>query len=173
MPGRKSSGAGRGIFPTSNIAVNNQDGTVIDTTNGVQRLLLADGVTEPWITGTDGLSGNVMVTNKGNYGVIYRVRLAYTSSDGRGLAVLIGAPGRRSGGESRPMAALVVTSESGKEIPLQLTATREAARQRGTLALALKLPATKPGETNHIAFQYSPPGGSSLPTPIYLAPFRQ
>jgi hypothetical protein len=172
LPGEKSSGAGRGIFRTADIAVTNRDGLCIDSADGVQRLVLADGRHEPWVTGFDALAGNMAVTNKGSYGVIYHVRLAYRSSDGRAMAVLVGAPGRRSSGETRPMAALKVSDGIWKGGWLAIAASRAASRERGTMALAQKLAPPRAGKINYVEMIYSPPGGSSLPTPIFFAPFR-
>jgi len=172
LPGKKSSGAGRGIFRTADIAATNRDGLAIDSADGVQRLVLADGRREAWVTGFDGLTENMAVTNKGNYGVIYHIRLACKSSDGRAMAILVGAPGRRSGGETRPMAALKVSAGIWKGGWLGISGSRAAPRERGTMALVQKLAAPATGATNYVEIIYSPPGGSSLPTPIFFAPFR-
>src|SRR5665213_1608100 len=173
LPGRKLSGAGRGVFPTADLAVVNQPGTVLDTAEGVQRLVLADGRRDPWVKGTDGLAGNMEVTNKGSYGVVYRIRLAYTSSDGRGWALLVGAGGRRRGGETRPMAALKVSDGVWNGGWIGLAGPRPQVKERGAAALVQEFAPPAGGGTNFVEIIYSPPGGSSLPTPIFFAPFKR
>jgi hypothetical protein len=171
LPRTDHSGAGRGLFPNADFAVTNADGSVIDTTQGVQRLVLADGASDRWVLGTDALSDYRTVTNKGSYGVMYHISLAYTSSDGRSLAILIGAPGGRRGSESRPMAAVKISGGiwPGGWVALS---TGEPIRRRGAAAVIQVLPPPSRGTTNVLEMIYSPPGGSSLPTPVFFAPFR-
>lgn len=173
FPGRRPSGAGRGLFPTADFLVCNAPGTVIDTAEGMQRLLLSDGRRERWAAGTDGLSGGITVTNNGNYGMIYHARLSYISSDGRGLALLVGAPERRYGGETRPKAAVEVSDGRWKGGWVAVTGAGDPPARRGIVEVVQEFPAAPPGVTNTIDLTYSPPGGSSLPTPIYLAPFGE
>jgi hypothetical protein len=172
LPGESPSGAGRGIFRTADIVATNLYGSVVDTTNGVQRLLLADGRRDPWVRGFDGLAGNMAVTNKGNYGVIYHIRLAWKSSDDRSLALLIGAPGSRMGEEIRPMAAVKVSDGIWKGGWQAISATGALSHQPGEVALAQKFAPPSPGTTNYLEIIYSPPGGSSLPTSLFFAPFQ-
>jgi hypothetical protein len=171
LPRKQPGGAGRGLFPNADLAISNAPGCVIDTTNGVQRLLLADGSSDPWVLGTDALEANMIVTNKGSYGVIYHISLAYASSDGRSLAILIGAPGGRRGGEARPRVALKISGGLWPGGWVSLTGGGSV-RQRGATAVAQVLPPPPRGATNVVEMIYSPPGGSSLPTPIFFAPFR-
>jgi hypothetical protein len=171
LPPKQPSGAGRGIFPEADFAVTNAPGCVVDTANGVQRLVLSDGASDPWVLGTDALSGNMTVTNKGSYGVIYHIKLAYASSDGRSLAILIGARGGRRGGEARPMAAIKISGGVWPEGWVSMSGGGPGLR-RGAAAVAQVLPPPPRGATNVLEMIYSPPGGSSLPTPIFFAPFR-
>jgi hypothetical protein len=166
LPGQRLSGAGRGIFPDADLLITNAPSEVIDTANGMQRLVLADGFRDPWVTGSDALASDMAVTNKGSYGVVYHVRLAYVSTDGRALAILVGGPGR--GGAGRPMTVLRVSDGKWKGGWLKIA----GARQRGAVSVAQEWPAAPRGQTNYLELIYSPPGGSSLPTPIYLAPFN-
>jgi hypothetical protein len=171
LPGETPSGAGRGIFRAADIAAANAAHSVFDTTGGVQRLVLADGRRNPWVKGSDGLADNMEVTNKGNYGVIYHIRLACKSSDGRPMALLLGAPGGRDSGETRPMAALKVSDGIWKGGWQGISPARPASSERETLALVQKFAPPAAGATKYIEILYSPPGGSSLPTPIFFAPF--
>jgi hypothetical protein len=172
LPGRKVSGAGRGIFPTADLDVVNKKGTVLDSANGVQRLVLADGRLDPWVKGVDGLAGNMEVTNKGSYGVIYHIRLACTSSDGRSWALLVAAGGRRWGGETRPMPALKLSDGVWAGGWVGLSGQRASIKERGAAAVVQEFSAPPGGGTNFVEIIYSPPGGSSLPTPIFFVPFK-
>src|SRR5690606_5692786 len=49
--------AGRGLFGVSNYKILNTD--VIDTKNGVSELIVADGKKDPWVIGTEGVSGQL------------------------------------------------------------------------------------------------------------------
>jgi hypothetical protein len=165
----KLDGAGRGLFAPADLAVTNEAGSVIDSADGVQRLILADGRLDKWLTGTDGLAANSIVTNKGNYGVIYHVRLAYKASDGQSMAMMIGSFSRRSGGGTRPMAALKISDGIWKGGWVGISGKSE---DRGAVALVQKFSAPAAGTTNYIEITYSPPGGSSLPIPILFVPFK-
>jgi hypothetical protein len=171
LPRSIRSGAGRGLFPNADFAITNTDGSVIDTAQGVQRLVLADGASDRWVVGTDALAENRTVTNKGSYGVMYHISLAYTSSDGRSLAILIGAPGGRRGGEARPMAAVKISGGVWPGGWVSLSGGSPM-RRRGAAAVLQVLPPPLRGTTNVLEMIYSPPGGSSLPTPIFFAPLR-
>jgi hypothetical protein len=169
IPGRHSSGAGRGIFPGADLLITNLAVAAMDTSDGVQRLVLADGSRDPWVRGTDSLAGNLAVTNKGSYGVVYHVRLEYKSSDGRAIALLVGG----LEGRGRAFAALSVSPGKWKGGWVRSDAG-PAGRGPAPAAVVLQKWSPPPsGETRTIDLIYSPPGGSSLPTPIYFAPFRE
>lgn len=165
LPGRRLSGAGRGIYEDADLLVANAPGTVIDTANGIQRLVLADGLADPWVAGTDGLTPGTTVTNKGSYGVVYQARLSYVSGDGRAIALLVGGSGRSGG---RPAAVLRVSDGKWKGGWVRVAGER----RRGGMMLVQSWRAAPPGRTNVIEAIYSPPGGSSLPTPMYFVPFK-
>lgn len=77
--------AGRGLFGVSNYLVVVKD--TLSTTGPVSRLVVADGRTDPWVSGIDGSSGRIMSLS-GNYGVIYEIELKWKSPDGKGLALI-------------------------------------------------------------------------------------
>jgi len=174
LPGFHASGAGRGLFLNSDIHVANVKS--IDTSDGVQQLIVADGKTDPWIIGRDSISGlltgDAQQMNKGNYGVMYKIRLTRKSSDGKKLAMLI-CNGRADGKWCRVAAAAVKVSDGmhpGGAIPLP----REQVRFEGlpqAVVIQTFAPVTD-GETHTIELTYSPPGASCLPTPILFIPFE-
>jgi hypothetical protein len=170
LPGMHPSGAGRGLFLTSDYEVNAVP--VLDTTIGLCQLVVADGKRDPWIVGTDSISGDTQQINKGNYGVMYKIRVKRKSSDGKGLAVVL-TNGRADGKWCKFAAAGVWTQDGihpGGAIPLPRDQVRfEGLPQAVVIQTFAPVP---PGETQTIEFTYSPPGASCLPTPILFIPFK-
>ena len=78
--------ANRGNFPSGDL-----DGNLdqpYDTASGAAQVIVANGKSDPWIPGVDGISGDATI-DKGNYGVAYHLHLKWKSSDGRGVALLL------------------------------------------------------------------------------------
>jgi hypothetical protein len=166
LPGFHASGAGRGLFPQAEFAV---DAGEYDTASGARKLVVADGESDPWMVGTDGITGESQM-NKGNYGAIYRMKLRYRSTDGRGLAMLM-VTDRFDSRWCQAVAAVVRVSDgnhSGGVIDLP----RDAVRFRilPEAVVIQTFPPAAPGETREIELDYTPPGASCLPTPILLVP---
>lgn len=170
LPGTHPSGAGRGLFLTSDFEVTIEK--VIDTKDGIQQLILADGKTDPWIIGRDSIGGDTKQMNKGNYGVMYKIRLQRKSSDGKALAVVL-TNGRADAKWCKFAAAGVWVSDGihpGGAIPLPKNQVRfEGLPQAVVIQTFAPVPA---GETQTLELIYSPPGASCLPTPILLIPFE-
>ncbi len=171
LPGTHPSGAGRGRFPISDFLVTLPGPLALDTAGGVRQLVVADGRRDPWIKGRDGLTGED-VENKGNYGVVYRIRVPLTHSDGRSWAVLM--HNLYHGSDfCRHQASAVKVGEGG--FPAEVV---PVPRESVTFS----------GEGNHVLLQvyppsddngpliaeieFSPPGASCLPTPIFFVPFE-
>lgn len=169
MPGKDSgSGAGRGLFLTSDFVVTNSAGNVLDSGDGPVQLIVADGRTDPWIQGRDSIE-NRESRNVGNYGTLYRIRITRTSSDGRGLALLMAKTG---GGPWCSALAAVVQVNSGL-LPgglVNLPGDRVAFGGVNELVLIQKLPPVPRGQTDLVEIIYSPPGASCLPTPFVFVP---
>lgn len=165
-------GAGRGSFHHSNFEVTLEDGAFLDSTNGVRQLIIADGRRDPWIKGSDSIAHNREVLDKGNYGVIYRVRIPYRTSDGRGLALLTyNAHSLRSGCGQMAMALRVSAGEFSKGI-VAVPGERVSFGGRGQMVLIQRFPPLAAGATGTLEVEYSPPGASCLPTPLVFAPYR-
>ena len=171
LPGKPiGNGAGRGLFVTSDFTVTNSPGFVLDTTNGAMQLVLADGRRDPWIRGHDSLDG-IETHDSGNYGVLYRIRLTRASSDGRGLALLLGkfgSPGRYCG---RLAAAMQVSAGVWPAGTVALPAKQNAFGEPGEMALAQRFAPLAKGRTEVIELIYSPPGASCIPTPLLFVPY--
>ena len=166
---RGRGGAGRGQFRTADFEVTARE--PYDTASGAARLVVADGVVDPWIQGADGLGGAGQ--NKGNYGALYRFRLKHRSTDGRALALVMSGSIRKTGGICGGLAT-AVRVERGV-FPAQTVSVPAAGKLSAPFPEAVVLQRYGPvpaGETGTIEFTYSPPGSACLPTPLVLVPYK-
>lgn len=159
--------AGRGIFPVSNYKVVSKD--TINTANGVSQLIVADGVDDPWITGTIG-ADKQDAKNAGNYGVLYNTNIKWESTDGKGLALITwnsrSADNQWCGGMGLTMELFDKDKKSIVQFPSDRLVTKSAPE-----AILLKIYRPDPNKkVQEINFTYSPPGASCLPTPMILVP---
>ncbi|MGC8741211.1 MAG: copper amine oxidase [Candidatus Sumerlaeaceae bacterium] len=171
LPPRKGSGAGRGLYQTTEFDVSLPGGQIYDTAEGLRQIVLADGKTDPWIKGWDS-SRQTSVTLAGNYGVLYHVRFEYTSSDGRALVLGLWYP--PSGRQWCEACALAVVVNDGRFkggiVPLPRTST--IFKGRSSVAVIQVYPPQPASKKGVIELTYSPPGASCLPTPLLLIPVR-
>ncbi|HZV33071.1 MAG TPA: hypothetical protein VFB72_00735 [Verrucomicrobiae bacterium] len=172
LPGYEGSGAGRGLFLTSDYDVSGENGFAIDTINGPMRLLLADGRKDAWVRGRDSIAGLEDGRDSGNYGVIYRVRLKYRSGDGRGLALFITKPGRGGRWCGGQAGAVKVSRGTWPEGTVAVPTGRVAFGNPGEMVFIQKFPPLRKGKTGTLEIVYSPPGASCIPTPMLLVPFQ-
>ncbi len=168
LAGHEAAGAGRGLFSSSNIDVT-PAGFVLDPAKGPLQLVVADGQTDPWIRGRDGITGS-QTRNQGNYGVMYRIRLRRVGSSaarGKGIAVFMAHGFVQSKWCGHVAAAVQI---NGRTVPLP---TRKYSFEAfPTAALIATLPPLAGGATEDIEILYSPPGASCLPTPILFIPYE-
>ena len=169
LPGAHASGAGRGAYSTSDLLVVNAPDTVLDTTNGPQQLILADGQRDPWLRGHDQLSGTA-TTNVGNYGVVYRIRLKYASSDGRGWALLMCQIPGHTAACGKIGAVVKVSAGVYPGDVVALPKDRVVFGGAEEAVLIQRFPPLRKGETSPMAIIYSPPGACCLPTPLLFVP---
>lgn len=164
----KGNNAGRGLFGVSNYSVLTQE--TLDTKNGLQQIIMADGDQDPWIQGKEYTSGQIAGL-AGNYGVMYTVEMKWKSTDGRGLALVTwnsrADNGQWCGGMANTM---VVSKGKFKEGIIQLPADRLTTRKAPEAILIQVFPPAANGEEQTIRFTYSPPGASCLPTPLVFIP---
>ena len=156
--------AGRGNFPTGDLDGNLA--TPYDTASGPAQVVVANGKSDPWIPGTDGISGDATI-NKGNYGVAYHLHLPWKSSDGRGVAVLL------TTAHSDETVAAAVKVNDGKNPGGVIELPRNAIRFRAMPgACVIQTFAPPANGTGSIDITYTPPGACSLPMPILLIPVK-
>lgn len=169
IPGRTKSGAGRGYYHYSEYDVVQAPGDVLDTTQGVQQIFLADGTLDRWLTGWDSNATTLPVQLKGNYGVLYKIRLKRTSSDGKALALLTWNARTKSG--CKAMGAATQVSEGKFPAGVVMVPTKEKMVRGGDKAVLLQVfPPVPKGQTQEIEVIYTPPGASCLPTPLFFMP---
>lgn len=174
LPGHHPSGAGRGLFLTSDFDVTPTDnGFVLDTTYGPRQIIIADGKRDPWITGRDSIDNETDTPLKGNYGVVYKVKLKYTSSDGRGLALLV--YNSRGDGKWCKYQALALKVNEGEFPAGTIEAPKDQVRYGPPpqSVLIQRYPPVADGETGTIEITYSPPGASCLPVPMLFVPYER
>lgn len=161
-------GAGRGLYLESNFDVK----ASFDTAQGPARIVIADGKRDPWIKGTDALNGGAEVRNAGNYGAIYRIKLRYKSSDGRGLALMMCKPDNHHPYCLHTAAAVVVSDGVDKGGVIPLPRGQTTFDNPPDAVVIQRFAPAKAGEEREIELTYSPPGASCLPTPILLVPYK-
>lgn len=168
LPPKTKSGAGRGLYGVANYHVNNT--TVIDTKNGTSALVVADGISDPWIIGKEGTTGQ-MAKLAGNYGVMYDIELKWKSTDGKGLA-LITWNSRSADNKwcSGMAAAMKVSAGKFNEGIIQLPKDQLVTKAAPEAVLIQVFKPTGNGEEQTIKLTYSPPGASCLPTPLVFVP---
>jgi hypothetical protein len=160
----KQHGAGRGQFTSTHFEVSGD----YDTSDGARQIVIADGKTDPWITGRDAIAG-AESSDKGNYGVTYRLRITRKSSDGRGLLLLICKPQEDSNKYCPGSAAAVL---AGGEV-VALPKDEGAFKQFPQAVMIRRFPPLEKGKSETIDLTYSPPGASCLPTPLLLVPLDE
>lgn len=159
--------AGRGVFGVSNYKILNTE--TIDTKDGVSQLIVADGITDKWVVGKEGVSGQISEL-AGNYGVIYDIELDWKSSDGKGLA-LITWNSRTDNRWCSGMAASMVVSEGVfTDGIVQLPSNKLTTRGAPEAIVVQVFKPAKDGGKQTIKLKYSPPGASCLPTPLIFVP---
>lgn len=174
LPGHHPSGAGRGLFMTSDFDVTPADENyALDTADGPKQIIIADGNRDPWITGADSIDGVSDSPLKGNYGVVYKVRLSYTSSDGRGVALLV--YNSRGDGKWCKYQALALKVNDGEFPAGTVEAPKDQVRYGPPpdAVLIQRFPPVAEGETGTIEITYSPPGASCLPVPFLFVPYER
>ncbi|NIG56369.1 copper amine oxidase [Chitinophaga sp. Cy-1792] len=167
LPSKSKSGAGRGVFGVSNYRIIAID--TLDTKDGVKELVMADGVRDPWVLGSEG-SSDAVAKLSGNYGVMYNIEMKWKSTDGKGLALVTW--NARGGGQwCDAMANTMVVSE-GKFKPgtIQLPADQLTTGKAPEAVLVQIFKPAANGETQTIKMTWSPPGASCLPTPLVFIP---
>ncbi len=88
----------RGTFPFADKVYDTASGVTVDTVDGIQQFPLASGTAnDSWAVGTDATDGSSQ-TLSGNYGVLYRMHLATTTTDSQNFGFLFNPRGGQWGG---------------------------------------------------------------------------
>lgn len=168
LPPKSKSGAGRGLYGVSNYHLNNTN--VIDTKNGTAVLTVADGITDPWVIGQEGTTGQ-QAKLAGNYGVMYNMELKWKSTDGKGLALVTWNSRSADNKWCNGMAAsMKVSGGKFKDGTIQLPKDVLVTKGAPEAVLIQLFTPSKNGEEQTIKLTYSPPGASCLPTPLIFVP---
>jgi hypothetical protein len=88
----------RGTFPYADKVYDTSVGVTVDTADGIQQFALASGTAyDTWAVGTDVTDGSTQ-TLGGNYGVLYRLHLSTSNTDGQKFGFLLNPRGGQWGG---------------------------------------------------------------------------
>jgi hypothetical protein len=170
IPINQQRNAGRGKFGVSNYHVRTLADQPIDTSAGIAEIVVADNVQDPWVRGIEGQSGNI-IELKGNYGVLYDIHAKYTSTDGRGLALVTWNSRFEASQWCGGLAASVLLGQGDESQEVVVLPSNQLVMRRPPeVAVIGVFPPTTPGETNSIHLTYSPPGASCLPMPLIFVP---
>lgn len=172
LPGSHPSGAGRGLFVEgADQSIRTVAPDTYDAAAGPRKIVVADGKTDPWITGRDSIDPSSPIENKGNYGVMYGVKLQYKSTDARGVAVLMTAHRPDNHWCKYTAAVIKINDGINRGGVITLPSTQKHFQNLPQAAVMQTYPPAPPGEERTIEFTYTPPGACCLPTPILLVPF--
>jgi len=165
LPGFHASGAGRGLFPQASRVVETSE--AYDAAVGARQVVVADGVDDAWIVGTDGISGanpdGTPWVNKGNYGMTYRIKIAYTGAKPFALLVV---NDRAKAKWCEWNANVIGIDGEPVEVPIDRV-------RFGGLPEAVflgRFAGNADGSIKFIQLDYSPAGAACLPTPFWLVP---
>lgn len=173
IPSNHTEGAGRGFFPFSDYQARVQQGFVLDTKNGPQQLLVADGKRDRWITGHDN-SNPIPAQLAGNYGVMYRIRIPRASSDGRAMALITW---NQNSDNSQWCGGLAAAMRIGPGVfpagIVEIPGNRLNIGAPPTGSVIQIYPPLPPGCTETVELTFSPPGASCLPMLLQFVPIEK
>lgn len=170
LPINQQRNAGRGKFGVSNYHVRTLADAPIDTSAGVQEIVIADNNLDPWVRGIESESNNI-IELKGNYGVIYDIHAEYESPDGRGLAIITWNSRFEASQWCGGLAASVKLGVNGaaQEV-VELPSNQLNMRRPPEVSVIGVVPPAPAGQRGKIHLTYSPPGASCLPMPLIFIP---
>lgn len=153
----------RGTFPSADKIYDTAAGVTIDTANGIQALPLASGApgVDDWAVGTDVTDGSQQ-TNKGNYGVKYRMHMSLVSSDGQNLAWLYNPRGGSWGG---------AVFDSAGVFPQSTVLLPPGTGMDGDSTTGVVQNEYSPGTGLTTWVQFMPTGGSAFPLQYVAVPY--
>jgi hypothetical protein len=132
------------------------------TSDGIVHLRLADGKQDPFAEGAD-VTTDMPGRYRGNYGVVYRVRLKLASPDGRRVALALNPRGGALGG-----AVASYVPRRGRSASYAPFLSRGPIKDNKEATLLGKW---DPSETPDVTVVWTPPGSASLPVEWLLIPY--
>jgi hypothetical protein len=152
----------RGTFPNADKVYDTASGVVIDTAAGPQSFPVAGGTaTDAKAAGTDVTDGTAQLLG-GNYGILYRMHLSTSSTDGKNLGFLINPRGGAWGGA---LFAAPGITPGGKILIPDTTGSINVNTNAGVAAKYA------PGTSFSVWAQFMPTGGSSFPVKFVAVPY--
>lgn len=163
----------RGIFPFSEYIIRNAPEYIIDTARGPVQLMLNDGNFFTGLLGRDTTKPFVGCSVNSHYGVLYKCKLTYTSTDERPLAVLTWNYDKGSEYDKNIIGGLPMETP-GKFEPgiIAIPSDKPGLPHVPKACLLQILPPPPKGTTATIEFTYTPPGACVLPSPIVFMPLN-
>jgi hypothetical protein len=152
----------RGTFPNADKVYDTASGTTIDTASGMQQFPIAGNTTnDSNALGTDVTTGS-QESLGGNYGILYRIHLTTTASNGNRLGFLINPRAGAWGGAVNALAGIL----SGGVFLIPSGTTELGDSTKGALEGEYS-----PGAGLTTWLQFMPTGGVSLPVRFVAAPY--
>ncbi len=161
LPIPTESNAGRGYYPFSEYSCETPKDFVLDGSLDLMQLVLADGITDKWLTGWSSDIDKPTIL-AGNYGVMYKIRI-HRKNDGTSWALLTWnqrAHERWCGGLA------MVVGVNGEFISVPSDQIKIGAPPHACVISVL------PPSDEPIDLIYSPPGASCLPNPLVFLPIK-
>lgn len=152
----------RGTFPYADKVYDTGSGVVIDTADGIVQFPLAGGTTnDSDAVGVDQTDSSSQ-TLSGNYGILYRIHLSTSSSDGKDLGFLMNPRGGQWGGAIFSLAGIT----PGGKFLIPPTTGSTGDNTKGAVEGKYA-----PGTGLTVWLQWMPTGGSALPLRYLAVPY--
>lgn len=152
----------RGTFPYADKVYDTASGITINTLDDIQQFPVAGGTTnDSFAVGVDDTDGSSQ-TLSGNYGILYRIHLATTSSDGRNLGFLINPRAGQWGGALFTLAGIT----TGGVFLIPPTSSSTGDNTKGAVEGKYN-----PGSGLTTWAQFMPTGGSAFPVRWVAVPY--
>lgn len=149
----------RGTFPNADKIYDTASGVTIDTADGIQQFPIAGNTTNDTnAVGTDATDSSAQ-TLSGNYGVLYRMHLSNSSSDGQNTGFLVNPRAGQWGGAVNAMAGLL----AGGKFLIPATSGSTGDNTKGAVEGRYAT-----GTGTSVWLQFMPTGGAAFPV-RYLA----
>jgi len=151
----------RGTFPFADKVYDTASGVVVDTASGIQQFPIAGGTAnDEFAVGMDVTDGTQM-TNAGNYGILYRMHMNLSASNGQNLGFLFNPRAGQWGGAVFSLAGVT----PGGKFLIPVTSGSTGDNTKGAVEAKYN-----PAVTASVWLQFMPTGGSSFPLRMLAVP---